>query len=161
MSVKTVALATVFVFGAGLLALYAAWQLDESKKLVRTNVVEQSEEDGTLVIEMKERLGDDFIVLCPEERFQEAFDELRSFVEVSTEPLYFPGGPMALAFAEFEIPDNLAPAHRVLQDFLRRYSPGRVVLVSHSECLYYESLAIFDNSLDGVQERQLQDLASM
>ena len=45
MSVKTVALATVFVFGAGLLALYAAWQLDESKKLVRTNVVEQSEED--------------------------------------------------------------------------------------------------------------------
>ena len=77
MSVKTVALATVFVFGAGLLALYAGWQLDESKKLVRTNVVEQSEEDGTLVIEMKERLGDDFIVLCPEERFQEAFDELR------------------------------------------------------------------------------------
>ena len=50
MSVKTVALATVFVFGAGLLALYAAWQLDESKKLVRTNVVEQSEEDGTLVV---------------------------------------------------------------------------------------------------------------
>ena len=138
--------------------LVVAWQLDDGMQLVQISVLEQSEEEGRLVIQMEERLGEDFIVLCPEERFQEAFAELRSFVNVSTEPLHFPGGPMVLSFADFEVPESLESARSVLQNFLQRFSPGRIVLVSHSECLYYESLAIFGNNLYGVRERQIRDL---
>ncbi len=151
-------LIVVSLLGFSAVALYAAWQLDESKQLVQTDVLESSRAEGRLVVEMRERTGDDFIVICPEERFQKAFAELKTFVDVSTDPLVAPGGPMILAWADFEVPENFQSAHQVLQDFLQRYSPRRVVLVSHSECLYYEGLAVWHDRLDEVKERQLQDL---
>lgn len=140
------------------MALYLAWEIEESSNPVRTVIVEDLEEKGVFTVEIREQEGQDFIVYCDEERFQEAFSMFADHVGVETEPLRVPGGPMVLAFADVTVPENFQPAYRTLVQMLKRHAPSRVVLVSHSECLLYDSIAAWQNNLAAVRDRQQQDL---
>jgi len=55
-------------------------------------------------------------------------------------------------------PESLQAPKRALVRLLKQHSPRRVVLVAHSECLYYDVIAAWKDDLDGVKARQESDL---
>ncbi len=128
------------------LILYAVWYLEETTKEVRTVVVDDGGSEGVFAVEIREREGADLIVYCNEELFQEAFQKFAKELDISTEPLPVPGGPMVLALADVELPTVLQAPQRALRRALEQFSPSRVVLVGHSECLIYDTVgAWMDN----------------
>jgi hypothetical protein len=139
--------------------IWVAWELEEGKKPVRTRVVEESA-DGNFVVEIREQESYDLIVHCDEEKFQEAFEKFTDHAQVESKypPLRVPGGPMVIALADLELPEELQPARRTAVEYLRRHAPRRVVLVAHSECLLYDSIAAWQDDLDGVKRRQHEHL---
>jgi hypothetical protein len=150
--------AVVLVLGASAALLYAAWALEESREAVRTVVVQNPEGDDTFVVELREREGEDLIVQCSEDRFQDAFRHFARFLGIEREPLDGPGGPMLLARLPDGAPESLQAPKRALVQLLKQHSPRRVVLVAHSECLYYDVIAAWKDDLEGVRARQESDL---
>jgi hypothetical protein len=140
------------------LMLWGIWFIEEATAPVRTTVVESEEGEEVFSVTVERRQGGDYIVYCDEELFQEAFRKFAKHVDVETEPLPVPGGPMLLAMADVDLPEALAPAQRTAIEVLKRHSPRRVVLVAHAECLLYDSLSAWQNDLDNVRERQLAHL---
>jgi len=151
-------LVIIMVAIAGVL-IWGAWHLEEEQEPVETRVLDESKDEGRLTLEMKESHGGEYILQCTEDRFEKPFDELASFVGIHTEALLAPGGPMVLAWADYDVPEELRSAHEVVRTFLRQYSPERVVLVSHSECVYYDGIASVIGD-ENVEDRQLRDLQS-
>jgi hypothetical protein len=140
-------------------AIWIAWELEEGKKPVRTEVVGETDE-GHFVVEMKEQESFDLIVHCDEEKFQEAFEEFTDHVDVESPypPLRVPGGPMVIALADLELPEKLQPAKRAAVEYVKRHAPRRVILVAHSECLLYDTIAAWQDDLDAVKTRQHEHL---
>ena len=137
--------------------IYGAWWLEEYSKQIRTVVVEQP--DGHIfAVEMDEKEGGTVFIQCDEEEFEEAFAKFRRFLNVDDAPLSIPGGPMGVAHIPAEVPSDLEPAKRALVEVLKRHSPKRVVLLAHSDCLLYDTVAAWNNQLDAVKERQSEDL---
>jgi hypothetical protein len=150
--------AVVLVLGASAALLYAAWALEESREAVRTVVVQSPEGDDTFVVELQEREGEDLIVHCSEDRFQDAFRHFARFLGIEREPLDGPGGAMLLARLPDGSPESLQAPKRALVQLLKQRSPRRVVLVAHSECLYYDVIGAWKDDLEGVKARQESDL---
>jgi len=140
-------------------SIWIAWELEEAKKPVRTRVVGE-DESGGFVVEIKEQEHYDLIVHCDEEMFQDAFEKFTDHAEVESDypPLRVPGGPMVIAMADLELPEDLQPAKRAAIEYLKRHAPRRVVLVAHSECLLYDTIAAWHNDLDEVKRRQHEHL---
>lgn len=138
--------------------LWGVWHLEEITAPVRTTVVESEEGEDVFTVTVHKRESRDFIIYCNEELFQEAFQEFTKHLDIDTEPLVAPGGPMILAFANVEPPEELKPAYRTVVELLRYYSPRRIVLVAHSECIFYDSISAWQNNLEDVQEKQRKHL---
>lgn len=153
-----VLLSIAFVLVAGFL-LWGVWQLEEAKKGVHTRVVEETD-DGLLVVELKEKEKYDLTVQCDEENFQEAFRQFAKHVQAdaTVPPLTIPGGPLVIALADHELPENMQPVKRAAIEYLKRHAPKRVILLAHSECLLYDTIAAWQNNLDAVKQRQHADL---
>jgi hypothetical protein len=148
----------LLVVAASAALLYAAWAVEESREPVRTVVVQNPQGDDTFVVELQEREGEDLIIQCSEDRFQDAFKHFARFLGIDREPLDGPGGAMLLARFPDGAPESLQAPKRALVELLKRHSPRRVVLVAHSECLYYDVIGAWKDDLDGVKARQEQDL---
>lgn len=145
----------------GLAALFwGVYELEEHRKAVRTHVVGEGE-DGTFRVEVADQKQFDLIVFCNEEKFQEAF---RAFAESrklegTYPPLILPGGPLAIAFADQELPEELQAPKRVAIEYLKRHAPRKVILVAHSNCLLYDSIgAWYDAPIDDVRHAQHEHL---
>jgi len=153
------ALFTLFLVAAVAGVLWIAWELEEGKKPVRTEVVGETDE-GHFVVEMKEQERFDLIVHCDEEKFQDAFEKFTDHVDVESPypPLRVPGGPMVIALADLELPEELQPAKRAAIEYVKRHAPRRVILVAHSECLLYDTIAAWQDDLDAVKLRQHEHL---
>ena len=156
---RTLVLLTLLValFTAGI--IWIAWELEEGKKPVRTRVVGETN-PGEFVVEMEEQESFDLIVHCDEERFEDPFEEFTEHVDLESPypPLKVPGGPMVIALADLELPEELQPAKRAAIEYLKRHAPRRVILVAHSECLLYDTIAAWHDDLDAVKRRQHEDL---
>jgi hypothetical protein len=155
------ALFTLLIAGVTAGAIWIAWELEERKKPVRTRVVGETEQ-GEFVVELEEQESFDLIVHCDEERFEEAFEEFTEHVDVESPypPLRVPGGPMVIAMADLELPEDLQPAKRAAVEYLRRHAPRRVILVAHGECLLYDTIAAWQDDLDAVKRRQHEHLVA-
>ena len=105
----------------------------------------------------EEEQGDDLVIQCNEKKFEKAFEEFRKFLKVRGEPYSVPGGPMALALP-VDTPAALEPAKRAAIQILKAHSPRRVILLGHSECLLYNTVAAWQDKLAEVKERQETDL---
>ena len=142
-------------------AIWIAWELEERKKPVRTRVVGETEQ-GEFVVEMEEQESFDLIVHCDEERFEDAFEEFTEFMDLESPypPLRVPGGPMVIALADLELAEELQPAKRAAIEYLKRHAPRRVILVAHSECLLYDTIAAWQDDLDSVKRRQHEHLVA-
>jgi len=139
--------------------VWIAWELEEAKKPVRTTVLDPTEQ-GEFVVELREKESYDLIVHCDEQRFQEAFEKFTDHAQVESKypPLRVPGGPMVIALADLELPEDLQPVKRSAIEYLKRHAPRRVVLVAHSDCLLYDTIAAWQDDLDEVKHRQHEHL---
>ena len=59
---------------------------------------------------------------------------------------------------DISIDESLKPLQRSTVEILKRYSPRRVVLVAHTFCIYYDTLAAWNNNLSSVRQREVADL---
>lgn len=137
--------------------IYGAWALEESSKAIRTVVIEQPD-NHLFAVKIDEGEGETILVQCNEDRFEEAFQHFGRFLGVKETPLNLIGGPLVLAHLPSEVPDKLKPVKRVAVEFLKRHSPRRIILVAHSECLAYDTIAAWQNRLTEVQNRQREDM---
>jgi len=155
----TLATVVFAVVAAG--AIWIAWELEESRKPVRTRVIGE-DDSGGFVVEMEEQEHYDLIVHCDEEKYKDAFEKFTDHAEVDpTYPaLRVPGGPMVIALADFELPEDLQPVKRATIEYLKQHAPRRVVLVAHSECLLYDTIAAWRDNLDEVKQHQHEHLVA-
>lgn len=139
----------------GLIA--GSWWLEEYSKRIHTVVVEQP--GGHLfIVEVEEKEGGTVFIQCDEDEFEDAFKQFRRFLNVKEPPLSIPGGPMVIARAPAEVSEKLQPAQRALIEVLKRHSPRRIILLAHSDCLLYDTVAAWQNELNDVKRRQFEDL---
>ena len=67
---------------------------------------------------------------------------------------------MVLALADIDLPSALEPAQRALRKVLERYSPSRVVLVGHSECLIYDTVGAWTDRPERIRALQEEHLSA-
>lgn len=134
-----------------------AWYLENYSKRIKTVVVERPGGD-LFVIESEERKGSTVFIQCDEDEFEDAFKAFRRFLDVEGPPLTIPGGPMLIARAPTEVPNELKPAQRATIEILKRHAPTRIILLAHSDCLLYDTVAAWHNELGRVKEKQFEDL---
>lgn len=112
-----------------------------------------------LVVELKPQDRDDYVVVCNEAAFREAFERFGKYVKVTTDALTAPGGPAVIALGDVEVPMELQRPKRVVIEVLKRHSPKRVVLMAHEECLIDDSIGAWYDDPGGVRRRQYVQLA--
>lgn len=153
---KTVVIA-VLALALVVAVLWGSWAYEESKKPVQT-VVLKSPTNDLFVVTVKHKEGDDILIQCDEDDFQEAFEKFRNFLGVEVEPIEVPGGAMFFAMPPTEVPEKLEPAKRAVIEVLKRHSPRRVILIAHPDCLLYDVVGAWENQAEEVENRQKADL---
>lgn len=153
---KTVIIAVLALALVGAI-LWGSWAYEESKKPIKT-VVLKSPTNDLFVVTVKHKEGDDILIQCDEDDFQEAFEKFRNFLGVKVEPIEVPGGAMFFAIPPTEVPEKFEPAKRAVIEFLKWHSPRKVILIAHSECLLYDVFGAWQNRADEVENRQRADL---
>lgn len=133
-----------------------AWFLESARNRPPGTTVVTEDGKEYFVVELPEQKGSDIVIQCDESEFQEAFRQFRDHLGIKAEPLALPGGALAIgATAEHgETPEALAPAARSAVEILKRHSPTRVVLLTHDDCLYYDTIAAWRDQLDHVRFAQ-------
>lgn len=149
----------LLLVGCALSLLFAAYALDEYRAGIHTVVVENPEGD-LFTVRLPDQPKEDLLIQCEEGEFQEAFARFSEFLgmkEVSR--ISLPGGAKFLRLLPGELSGPLEPAQRAFVEVLRRHSPGRIVLVGHSECLLYDAIAAWRGELARVRGDQDRDAA--
>ncbi len=101
----------------------------------------------------------DILISCNEETLGTPISEFSKWKGLSGVPLAIPGGPLAIArLNDVAISDQIKPAQRAAIEVLKRYSPRKVVLVTHETCLYYDTIAAWNNSSPTTHQHQADDL---
>lgn len=101
----------------------------------------------------------DVLIGCSEDHLTTPNKEFAKWKGLQGTPLALPGGPLALAHLEdLQVSEQFKPAQRAAVELLKRHSPKRIVVVAHSMCLYYDTMAAWSNSLSQVRERQVTDM---
>jgi hypothetical protein len=102
----------------------------------------------------------DLMIYCPEDMMAapgEAFAKWLKLENGST--LTVPGGAMLLArLDDVTVDESLKPFQRSIVEVLKRYTPRRVVLVTHTYCVYYDTIAAWNDDLANVKGRQVADM---
>ncbi len=150
----------LLIAGCAVALLFAAYALDEYRAGIHTVVVENSEGDDLFTVRLQDRQKEDLLIQCDEDDFQEAFARFSDFLPMKeVTPITVPGGPKFLRLLPGELSGNLEPAQRAFVEVLKRHSPGRIVLLGHSECLLYDVIAAWKDDLARVRQDQDHDLA--
>jgi hypothetical protein len=137
--------------------LYGASRLDEKGR--PTDVAKSSGEKDLFVVEVKEEQRPTVVIECDEGVQADANARFREFLGVTGPPLSIPGGPMLLARLPEELSEEHGPLARSAIEVLKRYSPDRVVLVAHSDCLLYDVAGAYMDLKEFVPVAQETDLA--
>ncbi len=155
MTVRRWITAAIVVMAASTI-LWATWTLDSPAQ--RAEEGRDTEFVYQMPAESAHAHGD-VLIGCNEEVIDDPTEKFIKWKGLEGIPLEFPGGPMSIApLRSIEASENLKPMQRAAIEVLKRYSPERIVLVSHEMCLYYDTLAAWQNSLEKVRERQANDM---
>lgn len=137
--------------------IWGSYWLEDYSKRIKTVVIERPGRD-LFEIEFEEQEGPTVFVQCDEDEFEEGFREFRRFLHIKEPPLTIPGGPMLLAQLPTQVSEDLKPVQRTAIELLKRYSPSRIILLAHSDCLLYDTVAAWQNELDAVKDKQFEDM---
>lgn len=139
------------------LLLWGAWILDSSS--AQNESKEVSTKTFSYKLPEKDEAHGDVLIGCNEEVLETPTAEFAKWKGLQGIPLALPGGPLAVArLNDVTVNNQFKPAQRAAIEVLKRYSPRRVVLVAHTMCLYYDTIAAWNNSLPQVRERQMKDM---
>lgn len=136
--------------------IYGASQLDQKKS---RHPAPAEEAIPTLIVDLPAQKQDDLLLMCNENEYQTGFERFRQFVQIGTQPIAVPGGPMLVAVTDVQLDSTLQAPKRALVEVLKRHTPRRVVLMSHDGCLYYDTVSAWLNDPSHVRVRQYADLA--
>ncbi|HEX4999796.1 MAG TPA: hypothetical protein VFY29_16370 [Terriglobia bacterium] len=101
----------------------------------------------------------DIMLLCAEDFMAEPSQAFGRWLKLEGPPLQIPGGVMMLArLNDVSVDESLKPLQRSTVEILKRYSPRRVVLVAHTNCIYYDTIAAWNNDQATVKQREIADL---
>ena len=145
------------VVGLALVAgLWGVWVFESR------SAAKDDPDTGEFTYQLKKKTSDipaGVIVLCPEEVMTEAGNAFSKWLKLDGLPLKAPGGVMLIArLNDVTLDGSLKPLQRALVEVLKRYSPQRVVLVAHTYCIYYDTVAAWNDNLAGVRQRQIADM---
>jgi hypothetical protein len=139
--------------------LFAAYALDEYRAGIHTVVVETPEGD-LFTVRLPERPKEDLLIQCEEDELQDAFGRFTDFLGMAgVERVRLPGGAKFLRLLPGELTGPLEPAQRAFVEVLKRHSPGRIVVLGHSECLLYDAIAAWRGDVARVRGDQDRDAA--
>jgi hypothetical protein len=160
MKVRSLAIGAIVIL-AVVLGLWGVWVLESGYAARGT-----AEDGAEFTYQLADKGNDsqtDIILFCPEDHMAEPSEAFSAWLKLDGIPMTVPGGTMLLAkLNDVTLDDNLKPLQRAFVEVLKRYSPRRVVLVAHTYCVYYDTLAAWNDNLSGVRTRQIEDLeASM
>lgn len=115
--------------------IYGASMLDELERPTKS-----AESDGKdmFVVEVKEEERPTVVIECDEGVNGDANARFREYLGVTSPPISIPGGPLLLAKSAGDLSQEHSAIARSAIEVLKRYSPERVILISHSECLLYD-----------------------
>jgi hypothetical protein len=151
-------LITASVLGLVLIAgLWGIWAFESRSAAKETD-------DGEFSFQLKEKQGTgDVLIICPEEILSEPGEAFAKWLKLDGLPLKAPGGVLLTArLNDLTLDESLKPMQRALVEVLKRHSPRRVVLVAHTYCVYYDTIAAWNDDLANVRKRQIADMrASM
>jgi hypothetical protein len=140
------------------LILVAAWVFDPSSARERAAQNENEVFSYPLPDEMNGAMGD-ILISCNEEALGTPTTEFAKWKGLQGVPLALPGGPFAISrLNDVAISDQIKPAQRAAIEMLKRHSPRRVVLVAHDMCLYYDTIAAWNDTLSKAHQHQADDL---
>jgi hypothetical protein len=151
--IKVVAITVVI---AGI--LWATWIFDSSSAQENSKQ-EEGVEFAYKLPKEADRAHSDVLIYCNEDAMKEPTAEFAKWKGLQGIPFTLPGGPLAIArLNDVTVSEYFKPAQRTAVEVLKRYSPERIVLVTHTMCLYYDSIAAWNNSLPQMRERQTKDM---
>ena len=136
--------------------LWGAWLLDSPKEEVvfteSGNFIYKIEQNG-------ENTPADIMLTCSEDVMKSSSEAFARWLKLSGIPLYLPSGPMLIGkLDELNVPEELKPAKRSLVEVLKRHTPKHIVLIAHTNCIYYDTVAAWEDNLTKVKERQREDM---
>jgi hypothetical protein len=150
------AVAVLLVAGA---ILWGASRLDERERPTEVADDGSGRPKDLFVVEVKEERRPTIVVECDEGVLADANARFRDFLGVKDPPISIPGGPMLFARLPEEWSEEHGPLARSAIEVLKRYSPEKVVLIGHSECLLYDVAGAYAGQEDFVPVAQAADLA--
>lgn len=137
--------------------LWGAWVFDPSA--AREREAKEAGAEFAYKLPEEDRPQSDILIGCSEHVVETPNAEFAKWKDLRGAPLALPGGALALAHIDdVGVSEQFKPAQRAAVEVLKRHSPRKIVLVSHSMCLYYDTIAAWNNSLPQVRERQVQDM---
>ena len=142
----------VLVVGAG---LWGVWAFESG------SAANGAADSGEFSYQLPQKASDgtDILLMCAEDVLAEPADAFSKWLKLDGIPLRMPGGALLLArLNDVTLDQSLKPAQRAAVEILKRHSPRRVVLVAHTNCIYYDTLAAWNNSVAGVRRRQIADM---
>lgn len=147
----------VSLAGVAVITVMALVWRAESKQ--KTGVESKPETVFRFTVPEKQIVHSDVLIHCSEDGAVESSKAFAKWMHLEGVPLEFPGGSLAIAkLAAVPMGGEVLPAQRSAIEILKRYSPKRIVIVAHSECIYYDTIGAWQDDLSGVEERQREDL---
>lgn len=151
---KSVAAVTAVV--VSLVVLFVIWRFEgaHQKKDVEASV----SQEFSYQIEKSADTGD-LLLTCSEEIMNKPIAAFARWLKIEGPPLQVPSGHLLIPqLNTIEIGEEFKPAQRVVRELLKRHSPRKVVLVAHTNCVYYDTMAAWQDSLATVRQKQVDDL---
>lgn len=150
-------LGVIFVLVVGGV-LYGAWSLDSGSRKEQVQVAVNQEFKYPL--EHTEAVGN-VVIACSEEVMNKPIAAFARWLKLDGPPIQVPSGHMLIPqLNNVEIGEEFKPAQRVVVELLKRATPKRIVLVAHTNCVYYDTVAAWQNNLSAVRAKQVEDLKS-
>lgn len=144
----------VMVAATVVVVMLTIWRMEERKQPVQAT----AKQEFSYQLEKTDQTGD-LLLTCSEEIMSKPVAEFARWLKIDGPPVQLPSGHMLIArLNDMAIPEELKASQRVVVELLKRASPKRIVLVAHTNCVYYDTVAAWQNDLMKVREKQITDL---
>lgn len=149
-------IAAVAAVVVSLLVLLAIWRLEGAHQ--ERDVLPSASQEFSYPLERSAGTGD-LLLTCSEEIMNKPIAAFARWLKIEGPPIQVPSGHMLIPqLNNVEIGEEFKPAQRAVQELLKRHSPRKVVLVAHTNCVYYDTVAAWQDSLATVRQKQIDDL---
>lgn len=140
---------------AGLI-VYAQIESNKTKRPVPA----ESGEGYLFTSKLEPRETITLVIQCDEERYQKSLNDFVTIGlnEEKADVVGVTGGPRWFVLpVHAELPSWLKPAKRVTIEFLKRYSPGKIILIAHQHCIINDVIAAWKDE-KFTKEQEIEQL---